>query len=127
MEASGLGREWVAAHGCRCGESAGGSSVSDSTLRVSALLSVSREMVGWEAGVRLGARAGTGTGLDGVEGGSPPPPSPSQPEDEDGVCSKYAPSSRERQKIETAELRDKKVSATKHTHPAWELWSDLFE
>lgn len=64
--------------------------MSDSTLRVSALLSVSREIVGWEAGVRLGASAGTG--FDGVEGASPP--SPSQPEDEDGVRSKQAPSSR---------------------------------
>lgn len=80
-------------HGCRCGESAGGSSVSDSTLRASALLSVRREMVGWEAGVRLGAR----TGVEGVEETrvtSPPPPSPSPLEEESGVCSKYVPSSR---------------------------------
>lgn len=73
--------------------------MSDSTLRVSALLSVRSEIVGWEAGVRLGARAGAGAGA-GVEGAeetnvtSPPPPSLSPPEDEGGVCSKSIPSSR---------------------------------
>lgn len=67
--------------------------MSDSTLRASALLSVRREMVGWEAGVRLGAK----TGVEGVEETSvtsPPPPSPSTLEDEGGVCSKKVPSSR---------------------------------
>lgn len=81
--------------GCRCGESAGGSSVSDSTLRASALLSVRREMVGWDAGVRLGARAVTGA--EGVEERSitsPTPPSPSPLEEEAGVCSKNVASSR---------------------------------
>lgn len=67
--------------------------MSDSTLRVSALLSVRREMVGWDAGVRLGARAAAGAG--GVEETSvTSPPSPSPPEDEGGVCSKNVPSSR---------------------------------
>ncbi len=53
-------------------------------------------MVGWEAGVRLGARAGAVTGAEGVEETSvtsPPPPSPSPPEEEGGVCSKNVPSS----------------------------------
>lgn len=66
--------------------------MSDSTLRVSVLLSVRREMVGWEAGVRLGAR----TGVEGVEENtvtSPTPPSPSPLEQEGGVCSKKIPSS----------------------------------
>lgn len=71
--------------------------MSDSTLRVSALLSVRSEIVGWEAGVRLGARAGAGAGVEGAEETnvtSPPPPSLSPPEDEGGVCSKSIPSSR---------------------------------
>lgn len=100
MEASGFWRECVVgtwlAQGCKCGESAGGSRVSDSTLRVSALLSVRREMVGWEAGVRLGARAGAVTGTKGVKDTdvtSPPPASPSPAEEEGGVCSKNVPSS----------------------------------
>lgn len=100
MEASGLWRECVAgvwpAQGCRCGESEGGSSVSDSTLRLSALLSVRREMVGCEAGVRLGARAGE----EETSVTSPPPPSPSPPEEEGGVCSRNVPSSRGEQRRE---------------------------
>lgn len=70
--------------------------MSDSTLRVSALLSVRRDMVGWDAGVRLGARAGAVTEADRVEETrftSPLPPSPSPPEEEGGVCSKNVPSS----------------------------------
>lgn len=91
---------WLA-QGCRCGESEGGSSVSDSTLSVSALLSVRREMVGWEAGVRLGASAGAGTGVEGTEETSvtsPPPPSPSLAAEEGGVCSKNVPSSKKEDK-----------------------------
>lgn len=69
--------------------------MSDSTLRVSALLSVRSEIVGWEAGVRLGARAGAGVeGAEETNVTSPPPPSLSPPEDEGGVCSKSIPSSR---------------------------------
>lgn len=78
--------------GYRCGESAGGSSVRDSTLRESELLSVRREMVGWDAGVRLGARAATGPEETGTV--SAAPPSPSAPEEEGGVWSRNAPSSR---------------------------------
>lgn len=66
--------------------------MSDSTLRESALLFDRREMVGWEAGVRLGARAGV-RGAEETRAASPPPPSPSPPEDDDGVRSKYAASS----------------------------------
>lgn len=61
-------------------------------MRVSVLLSVRREMVGWEAGVRLGARAGV-EGAEETSVTSPPPPSPSPPEEEGGVCSKNVPSS----------------------------------
>lgn len=55
-------------------------------------------MLGWDAGVRLGARVGAETGVEGVEENgitSPPPaPSPSPPEEEEGgVCSKNVPSS----------------------------------
>lgn len=68
--------------------------MSDSTLSVSALLSVRREMVGWEAGVRLGASAG-------VTSPAPPPPaSPSPREDEGGVCSRNVPSSVEQEEDE---------------------------
>lgn len=77
--------------------------MSDSTLRVSVLLSVRREMVGWDAGVRLGARAAGVTGAEGVEATcftSPAPPSPSPPEEEGGVCSKNVPSSRGQQRRE---------------------------
>lgn len=95
MKPSAVSKLWLIelwrAQGCRCGESAGGSSVRDSTLRESELLSVRREMVGWDAGVRLGARAGP------EEPGivSAAPPSPSAPEEDGGVWSKKAPSSRE--------------------------------
>ena len=111
MEASGLCRECVVgawlAQGCRCGESEGGSSVSDSTLRESALLSVRREMVGWDAGVRLGASVGAVTEETSVT--SPPPPSPSPPEEEGGVCSKNVPSSagEERRGEERGRWREK--------------------
>lgn len=77
--------------------------MSDSTLRASALLSVRREMVGWEAGVRLGAK----TGVEGAEVNtvtSPPPLSPSPLEDEGGVCSKKIPSS-------TGEERGRQVNS----------------
>lgn len=60
--------------------------MSDSTLRASALLSERREIVGWEAGVRLGARGG---GAEETRITS----SPSPPEEEDGVRSKNAASS----------------------------------
>lgn len=79
----------------------------DSTLRVSALLSVRRDMVGCDAGVRLGARVGAGTEVDEAEEiivTSAPPPSPSPLEEDSGVCSKNVPSSRER-RGETGELR----------------------
>lgn len=48
-------------------------------------------MVGWEAGVRLGARAGHGPEETPVT--PSPPPSASPPDDEGGVCSKNALSS----------------------------------
>lgn len=50
--------------------------------------------MGWDAGVRLGARAGTGArGGQETSVTSPAPPSPSPPEEEGGVCSKNVPSS----------------------------------
>lgn len=48
--------------------------------------------MGWEAGVRLGARAATGPEETGTV--SAAPPSPSAPEEEGGVWSRNAPSSR---------------------------------
>lgn len=44
----------------RQGGSAGGSRVSESTLSESVLVSDSSEIVGWAAGVRLGARGAAG-------------------------------------------------------------------
>lgn len=48
-------------------------------------------MVGWDAGVRLGARAAGGPEEVGIV--SVPLPSPSAPEEEAGVWSKKTPSS----------------------------------
>lgn len=48
--------------------------------------------MGWDAGVRLGARAAAGPEETGIV--STAPPSPSAPEVEGGVGSKNAPSSR---------------------------------
>lgn len=50
--------------------------------------------MGWDAGVRLGARAAAGPEETGIV--STAPPSPSAPEEEGGVWSKNAPSSREK-------------------------------
>ena len=56
-------------------------------------------MVGWDAGVRLGARAGA-EGVEETSVTSPPPPSPSPPEEEEGVvCSKNVPSSRGKERV----------------------------
>lgn len=114
MNPSALSKLWLMelwrAQGCRCGESAGGSRVRDSTLRESELLSVRREMVGWDAGVRLGAKAATGPEEPGIV--SAAPPSPSAPEEDGGVWSKKAPSSRgEERGGEWARRADVKVDA----------------
>lgn len=56
-------------------------------------------MVGWDAGVRLGARAAAGPEDAGIV--SAAPPSPSAPEEEEaGVWSRNAPSSIEKQKTD---------------------------
>ena len=111
-------REWAASAAAagwwRWGESAGGSSVRDSTLSVSPGSPwVSSEMVGWEAGVRLGASRAGGEGAE--TGGaeeettvtSPPPPPPptssSPPEDEGGVRSRNVPSSAGEERSEVSE------------------------
>lgn len=53
-------------------------------------------MVGWDAGVRLGARAATGPQETGIVPAALP--SPSAPEEGGGVWSRNAPSSRGMQK-----------------------------